>query len=525
MLISSNQQLIELVVQAFNQFSKCATNETFTMALLWLLFSLVFVLLLVWSKRELIFLGSSLAGPWALPLLGNAQMVGKLKPEFIFLVFTELRERFNDTYRLWLGPQLWVFLHTAEETQQALHDPTLLKADTFQQLSPLIGNGLLISHGRYWATQRRLMTPAFQPQLLRSFAPAVAKHADRLLVRLQQTKGVAIEVTDHLFACLLDAIVDTSMGHQLNTQEQQHSPIVSAFHRSGVLLFKRMINPMLASDFVFKRTALWRELSAQLDVIHTLMEGVIEQRAKQLKQEEEQEDEVQRKPRILLDALLLAPLSRQQIRDEVNTFVFAGVDTTTASMGFVLYALAKYPNVQRRLHVEVAKLPPGGASNLDALNQLVYLDALIKEVLRHYTIVPSTGRQTTKTTTIGGRRYCAGVTLWINMYGLAHDASYFAAPYEFNPDRWLADEQHKETPTPTPPPPPPYSYIPFSGGPHVCIGRKYSLLLMKLLTVRIVDSFHLQLGDPLEEPVLMAQMVLRFRDGINIKFLPRNVEE
>lgn len=122
-------------------------------------------------------------------------------------MFTELRERFGATYRLWLGPQLWVFLHSAEETRQALHDPTLRKADTFQQLSPLIGNGLLISHGSEWMAQRRLLTPAFQPQLLRRFAPALSKHAERLLHRLQGAGGNAIEVTDYLFACLLDCIV------------------------------------------------------------------------------------------------------------------------------------------------------------------------------------------------------------------------------------------------------------------------------------------------------------------------------
>lgn len=137
----------------------------------------------------------------------NADGIGMCFAAVIFLVFTELRERFGATYRLWLGPELWVFLHTAEESRQALHDPSLLKAATFQQLSPLIGNGLLISHGAHWTRQRRLMTPAFQTQLLRSFAPSVAQHADQLVAKLQQTHGVCIEVTDHLFACLLDAIV------------------------------------------------------------------------------------------------------------------------------------------------------------------------------------------------------------------------------------------------------------------------------------------------------------------------------
>lgn len=181
-------------------------------------------------------------------------------------------------------------------------------------------------------------------------------------------------------------------------------------------------------------------------------------------------------------------------------------------MGFVLYALAAHPPVQARLHAEIAELSLDDA-NWDALNRLVYLDALLKEVLRLYTIVPSTGRQTTRPTTIGGRRYCAGVTLWINMYGLAHDSEYFPDPYELRPERWL--HQQSETL------PPAYSYIPFSGGPHVCIGRKYSLLLMKLLTVRIVRAFRLQLNEPAPPLVLQAQMVLRSRDGIKVHFWPR----
>ncbi|KAH8289145.1 hypothetical protein KR054_001025 [Drosophila jambulina] len=478
---------------------------------LWPLLLLGLGLWLLLRKWSLLRVGIGLPGPWALPLLGNAQMVGKLKPEFIFLVFTELRDRFGATYRLWLGPQLWVFLHSAEETRQALHDPTLRKAETFLQLEPLIGNGLLISHGAHWTRQRRLLTPAFQPQLLRHFAPAVGRHVDRLVSRLAATKGACLEVTDPLFACLLDAIVDTSMGAQLDTQLVDHSPVVRAFHRSSELLFKRMINPLLASDWIFRRTQLWRDLSEQLQVIHSQMDQVIEQRAREL--EELQQKSAPGKMHNLLDTLLLArfkdqPLSRREIRDEVNTFVFAGVDTTTASMSFVLYALAKHPETQARLRKELKD------ADLDSLNELPYLEAFIKEVLRMYTIVPTTGRQTTRTTVIGGRTYCAGITLWINMYGLAHDARYYPDPYAFQPERWLASDGAAT-------PPPAFSYIPFSGGPHVCIGRRYSLLLMKLLTARLVTEFDLLLKPESAPLKLQAQMVLKARGGINVSFVKR----
>lgn len=65
------------------------------------------------------------------------------------------REKYRNSFRLWLGPQLWVFLHTPQETREALNDPTLKRADTFQLLNVFIGNGLLISEGNIlkWETQ------------------------------------------------------------------------------------------------------------------------------------------------------------------------------------------------------------------------------------------------------------------------------------------------------------------------------------------------------------------------------------
>jgi len=117
------------------------------------------------------------------------------------------------------------------------------------------------------------------------------------------------------------------MGAQLNTQLEDHSPIINAFHLSSKLLFKRMINPLLASDWIFQRTQLWWDLKEQLQVIHTLIKSVIEKRAKKL-EELKEKGETPGKAHNLLDTLLLArfegqPLSRKEIRDEVNTFVFA----------------------------------------------------------------------------------------------------------------------------------------------------------------------------------------------------------
>lgn len=180
-------------------------------------------------------------------------------------------------------------------------------------------------------------------------------------------------------------------------------------------------------------------------------------------------------------------------------------------MSFVLHALGKYREMQIKIRKEIEETIGIRAKNFsyEELNQLEYLDMFIQECLRVYTIVPLTGRQTTADTKIGNITYCKGVTLWVNMYGLAHDEKFFPEPEKFMPERFTKDRQ-KDLP--------PYSFIPFSGGPHICIGRKFSLLLMKVLIIVILQKFNVRLRDPNEELEVMSQMVLKATHGIHLIF-------
>lgn len=183
-------------------------------------------------------------------------------------------------------------------------------------------------------------------------------------------------------------------------------------------------------------------------------------------------------------------------------------------MSYVLYAMGKYPEEQEKLYQELKKHNLEYTNHLTAndLNKLEYLDMFIKEVLRYYTIVPLTGRQTTQSTKIGKRIYPAGITLWIDMYGLAHDPKLFEDPMIFRPDRF-SKENYERVPK--------FSYIPFSAGPHICIGRKYASMIMKILSIKILQKFVVSRKDPNEEFVLMAQMVLKAKNGINLVFKER----
>ncbi|XP_065366517.1 probable cytochrome P450 311a1 [Calliphora vicina] len=492
-----------------------------------IVFGLVFLSAYFLTKWYKIFLtGIQMPGPLAVPMMGNVQMITKLTPEKLLFHIQNFRETCGQSFRLWLGPQLWVFLHTPEENRDALQDSTLRKANTFLLLDKLIGNGLLISHGKYWETHRKALGPAFHPNILNSFSETICQHAGILVEILRNLKSNPVEITDYLFPCIMDAIIDTSMGKNLQIQKDQNNQYTHAFHRTSELLFDRMTNPLLFTDFIYNKTSASKELDKYLNIIHKLMESVIEERQEYLKQLKEcteasfeSSNNKRKKPQCLLDTLLTVeieqqPLSLKEIRDEVNTFVFAGVDTTTAAMSYVLYALGKHLGEQQKLVQELQQHNLEYSEYLTAaqLNKLEYLDMFMKECLRFYTIVPLTGRQTTQPTKIGQRTYAAGITLWINMYGLAHDSTLFEDPMSFKPLRFSKENYEQVTK---------FSYIPFSAGPHICIGRKYAFLIMKILTVKILQKFVVTLKDPREELVLMSQMVLKAKNGINLVFKER----
>uniref|UniRef100_A0A1I8Q167 Cytochrome P450 n=1 Tax=Stomoxys calcitrans TaxID=35570 RepID=A0A1I8Q167_STOCA len=486
-----------------------------------LVFCLAFALVYFIVRWYRIFLcGVRLPGPWALPPFGNVQFIATLKPEKLFRTVHQYRERFGASFRLWLGPQLWVFLHTPQETRDALNDATLERADTFRLLNVFIGNGLLISEGKHWELHRKALGPSFHPNILNGFTKTIIQHVDILLGRFEKLNEKPVEVTDYLFSCLFDTIIDTSMGKNLQTQEDSNSNYSHAFHRIGELLYERMVNPLLAPDFIYNKTKRSKDLYNYVAIVHNLMDTVIKERQEYLQQEDNLNELSIKKPRCLLDTLLTAtiegkPLSLKEIRDEVNTFILAGVDTTMAAMSFILYSLGKYPQEQQKLFEEI-QIAREESQDLfpksSDLNKLEYLDMFIKECLRFYTIVPMTGRQTTKPTKIGGRSYPKGVSLWINMYGLSHDSRLFEKPFQFRPLRFVRSEYQRLEK---------FSYIPYSGGSHVCIGRKYSLQIMKIMCVRLLQQYEVVLRDPEEELILMSQMTLKSKNGINLKFIKR----
>lgn len=167
----------------------------------------------------------------------------------------------------------------------------------------------------------------------------------------------------------------------------------------------------------------------------------------------------------MLDTLLVAEskgeIDAEGIREEVDTFMFEGHDTTAAGLVFIFFLMGQHKDVQQRVYEEIKGIvdeadgEPLGTSHF---NDMVYADRVIKECMRLYPPVPFISRDLTEDIVISsGHRIPKGVECHLHIWDLHRDPEQFPEPEKFDPDRFLPEECVKRHP---------YAYLPFSAGPR-----------------------------------------------------------
>ncbi|MFN8447157.1 MAG: cytochrome P450 [Anaerolineae bacterium] len=194
----------------------------------------------------------------------------------------------------------------------------------------------------------------------------------------------------------------------------------------------------------------------------------------------------------LLSMLLLARdeddggmMTDRQVRDEAMTVFGAGHETTASALMWTWYLLSQHPDIEARLLDELDAVLGDRPARLDDLPRLTYTEMVVKEAMRLYPPAWSLTRQTVDEVDIGGYSIGKGKVVVVNIYGMHRDARYFPDPDRFDPERF-SPENEKLIPK--------YAYLPFGGGPRVCIGNAFAMMEAKLVVATIARQFHLALA-------------------------------
>lgn len=205
--------------------------------------------------------------------------------------------------------------------------------------------------------------------------------------------------------------------------------------------------------------------------LHSFTNRIIKEKKTTFKKSTITNDEYSTKKRLAMLDLLLSVkeenggIDDEGIREEVDTFMFEGHDTTSMCLCFTLMLLANHSAIQERIFMEI--MDAFGHENREPtyndLQNLHYLEVCIKESLRLYPSVPLISRITTVDIHFpSGYFLPKGAPILIQVYDLHHNPEIFPDPETFNPDRFLPENCVNRHP---------FAYLPFSGGPRNCIGK------------------------------------------------------
>ncbi|XP_004610396.1 cytochrome P450 4V2 [Sorex araneus] len=469
----------------------------------------------------------------AYPLVGHALM---LKPDarefFQQLIFYTEEYRQTPLLKLWLGPVPVLALYNAENVETILTSSKQIdKSFMYKFLEPWLGLGLLTSTGKKWRSRRKMLTPTFHFTILEDFLDIMNEQANILADKLEKhVNQEAFNCFFYITLCALDIICETAMGKNIGAQRNDDSEYVRAVYRMSDMIHRRMKMPWLWLDLWFLMVKDGWEHKRSLKILHNFTNKVIVERANAMKREEEYRTEnggtkpPQNKRRVFLDLLLNVTddegnkLSHEDIREEVDTFMFEGHDTTAAAINWSLYLLGSYPEVQKKVDKELEEVfgKSDRPATLDDLKKLKYMECVMKESLRLFPSVPLFARHLNEDCEVAGYKIVKGSQAIIITYALHRDPRYFPDPEEFKPERFFPENSKGRHP---------YAYVPFSAGLRNCIGQKFAIMEEKIILSCILRRFWVETTQKREELGLAGELILRPTNGIWITLKRRNTDE
>jgi cytochrome P450 len=390
------------------------------------------------------------------------------------------------------------------------HELLVDKADAFIKTfgltlfaRPVLGQGLLTLERVAHRKRRRLVSPPFMARRVAGYADEIAQRAERSAQRIGALGQ--LDVSAETMRLTLEIIVKTMFGAEIAAAGDT---VGSAFNRALHSMVESLTSPIpLPPPIPTPANLRLRRAARELDAI--VYRIIREHRSAATSSGD------------LLSILLEArdqddgsPLSDRELRDEAMTIMIAGHETTANALAWSLYALARAPEVRARLEAELDCLtePRIGVQQLAALPWTLQV---IKETLRLYPPVYMITRRATRSIDLGPYHVPRGCIVAINIVGIQRRPDIYADPEHFDPERF-SPEREKVLPK--------QAFLPFSGGPRVCIGNHFALMEAQLILATWLRQLRFELLEPEQRVDFEAIMTLRPKGGLPMRVQARAPE-
>ncbi|KAI7741756.1 hypothetical protein M8C21_000600 [Ambrosia artemisiifolia] len=368
----------------------------------------------------------------------------------------------------WMGPR--PILH--------ISDPTLIKEifgnyEDFQKqrggnpLTSLLAKGLVDVEGDQWVKHRKIINPAFHIEKLKLMVPAFYVSCEEMINKweeaLNENGSCEIDVWPHLQTLAADVISRTAFsssyveGRKIFELQREQAELVIAASQSIYIPGSRFLPT--------KSNKRMKEIAREV-----LVKGIIDKRVAEIKEGGNSNDDLLG---ILLDS------NYKEIKQHGNNKFGLSIDDVIEECQHISW--------QDRARDEISKVFGDRKPDIEGLNQLKIINIIFLEVLRLYTPVVGMPRMVHKETKLGNITLPAGTLMQVHTMLLHYDPSIWGDDVkEFKPERF-SQGVSKVTKGQT-------AFIPFGGGPRVCIGQNFAMLEAKMSLVMILSRFSFELS-------------------------------
>jgi cytochrome P450 len=381
----------------------------------------------------------------------------------------------------------------AEKAEAFGRDPA-----TRRSFAPVIGDtSLFLAEAADWRWQRRAVAPIFRHETLLSFVPAFAAMAQRQVERWRAAqRGVPVDAAAAMTRTTFDIIVEAMLGGSASLDAERYSRALTVnFETIPWHLVYALFS--LPEWMPFPHRARARQAR---DFLHRDIRRIVEARRATPSAQPD-----------LLNLLLAAhdpetgrSMSDTEVVSNLLTFIIAGHETTAVALTWALWLLSKDQVAQQRVFDEVAAMAGSGMIAAPHVEGLSFSREVVQEAMRLFPPVPGIARQPKAAMRLGGMQVTARTRVHIPVFALHRNVRLWDNPNTFDPDRFAADRVKARSR---------YAFLPFGGGPRICIGAGFAMVEAAVILATMVRAFRFQ---PLaaHRPKPVARVTLRPAGGM-----------
>jgi len=433
-----------------------------------------------------------------------------------------ITNKYGDIAHFKFGRQHVYLLNNPQFIEDVLvkNHKNFTKSRGLQVSKRLLGEGLVTSEGEYHDRQRRIIQPAFLPNLVKKYGEIVTAHSvnmcrdwkdeEKLDIHKSMINLTSSIISKAVLGSDIQSAEGSQVGDDLLTCAEYFNRLLMPF---GELIEKIPILPMNKG---------FQKAKKRLD---SIVFNMIQEHRNNTANERPKSD--------LLYTLLEAQdsdagikrMTDTQLRDEVMTIFLAGHETTANALTWTFYLLSEYPSVEAKLYEELKSVLGNGngkgnggskqeANGLDLriptvddIPNLEYTEKIVRESMRLYPPAWTLGRQAIDDYNLDGYVIPAKSIILMSQYVMHRNPKYFPEPDLFYPERWTR-ETRLELPR--------FSYFPFGGGIRGCIGEAFAWMEGILIVATVCRRWRM-LHEPNHKVELKPLITLRPKYGMKMQ--------